>query len=219
MKPRNNLNNQDPLLEAKFNNLCSHYKDTYEIHLSSVKQRDSLFYALLVIIAFFSLQIASADFVNATITDYLTKNVGVTIDKDSSLIASLLWFLLFGVSTRYYQVVVQIERQYDYLHKLEKLINRKYYSSTDVFTREGETYLANYPLFSNWVCALYTWVFPILILSCTYLRIKLETTNTTNIYILLPNLVCYFMVSMSTILYLCKMHIGAAKGLIKKIWR
>ncbi|CAC9649860.1 hypothetical protein, partial [uncultured Gammaproteobacteria bacterium] len=39
--------------EAKFNNLCSHYKDSFDIHLASIKQRDKLFYWLLIIMAVF----------------------------------------------------------------------------------------------------------------------------------------------------------------------
>ena len=54
--------------EPEFSNLCSHYKDTYEIHLASVKQRNMLFYALLVILALFLLQVTSTDLVNSILS-------------------------------------------------------------------------------------------------------------------------------------------------------
>jgi len=110
-------------LEAKFNNLCTHYKNTYDVHLSSIKQRDMLFYVLLLILAFFSLQTSSSDFANGLMADLLAKQAGVTIDKNSTLLSSILWFLLFGTSSKYYQVVILIENQYSYLHGLEDMIN------------------------------------------------------------------------------------------------
>ena len=89
--------------EAKFNNLCAHYKDTYEIHLSSIKQRDTLFYALLVILALFSLQVTSTELVNSALSGFINKQLDISIDKNSNLLGTLLWLLLFGFSSRYYQ--------------------------------------------------------------------------------------------------------------------
>ena len=86
--------------EAKFNNLCAHYKDTYEIHLSSIKQRDTLFYALLVILALFSLQVTSTDLVNSALGSYINKQFDISIDKNSNLFGTLLWLLLFGFSSK-----------------------------------------------------------------------------------------------------------------------
>jgi hypothetical protein len=144
--------------EAKFNNLCAHYKDTYEIHLSSIKQRDTLFYALLVILALFSLQVTSTELVNSALSGFINKQLDISIDKNSNLLGTLLWLLLFGFSSRYYQTVIQIERQYDYIHHLEELISKRY-PNTRAFTREGKSYLDEYPIFSNWIWLLYTLAF------------------------------------------------------------
>ena len=147
--------------EAKFNNLCAHYKDTYEIHLSSIKQRDTLFYALLVILALFSLQVTSTELVNSALSGFINKQLDISIDKNSNLLGTLLWLLLFGFSSRYYQTVIQIERQYDYIHHLEELISKRY-PNTRAFTREGKSYLDEYPIFSNWIWLLYTLAFPLI---------------------------------------------------------
>jgi hypothetical protein len=101
--------------EAKFNNLCSHYKDSFDIHLASIKQRDKLFYWLLIIMAVFTLQLSSTDIVVNVVNDYINKAVGIKLGKSSDFIATLLWLLLHGFTTRYYQVVLEIERQYGYL--------------------------------------------------------------------------------------------------------
>ncbi|SSC10298.1 hypothetical protein [thiotrophic endosymbiont of Bathymodiolus puteoserpentis (Logatchev)] len=101
--------------EAKFNNLCSHYKDSFDIHLASIKQRDKLFYWLLIIMAVFTLQLSSTDIVVNVVNDYINKAVGIKLGKSADFIATLLWLLLLGFTTRYYQVVLEIERQYGYL--------------------------------------------------------------------------------------------------------
>ena len=202
---RSSMKAQGPSAESKLNNLCAHYKDTYDIHLGSVKQRDARFYALLVITAFFSLQITSMQFVNGVITDYLAKETGIMIAKDSSLLSTLLWFLLLGVSTKYFQVTVQIERQYDYLHALEERLNR-HYPGTPIFSREGASYSNDYPTFSNWLWLLYTLAFPLLLLLAISIRTKSEISGASDIYPLIPNFICYLLIGTSTFLYLGKLH-------------
>jgi hypothetical protein len=200
--------------EAKFNNLCSHYKDTYEIHLSSIKQRDTLFYALLVILALFSLQVTSAELVNSALSGYINKQLDISIDKNSNLLGTLLWLLLFGFSSRYYQTVIQIERQYDYIHHLEELISKKY-ANTRAFTREGKSYLDEYPIFSNWVWFLYTLAFPLIILTCIVIRIlgELEIHETLGLF-LIPSFISYLLVGTSTVLYIGKLHLSGLRKLL-----
>lgn len=197
---------QDTLLEAKFNNLCSHYKDTYDIHLSSIKQRDMLFYALLLISALFSLQTVSSDFTNGIITDFLSKQVGISIDKKSNLLSSVLWFLLFGTSIKYYQVVILIEKQYSYIHGLEEILS-VYYENTIAFTREGKSYLNGYSILSNWAYITYTLIFPILIIYCIWLKITGEITYAKELYsYILTDFICYLLIGLSSSLYLIKIH-------------
>jgi hypothetical protein len=192
--------------EVEFNNLCSHYKDTYEIHLATIKQRDVLFYGVLVILTLFSLQITSPELVNTTLSNYTNKQLDINIGKYSNSFGTLFWFLLFGFSTRYYQIVIQIERQYDYIYHLEEVINYKY-PQTRVFTREGVSYLNEYPIFSNWVWLLYTLIFPLLILVIIVLRIYTEISN-YGIFesFLILGFIAYLLIGTSTILYIVYLH-------------
>jgi hypothetical protein len=204
MMPQSNMGAS--LGEAEFNNLCSHYKDTYEIHLASIKQRDTLFYVLLVILALFSLQITSADLVNSAISGYANKQLDISINKDSNLVGTLLWLLLVGFSSRYYQTVIYIERQYDYIHHLEEIIGGRYLG-TRAFTREGATYLGEYPLFSNWIGLLYTFAFPLIILLCIAIRIHGELEGLEKLSLtLILSFVSYILVGTSTILYIGKLY-------------
>lgn len=197
---------QNPLAEIEFANLCSHYKDTFDIQIGTIKQRDRLFYILLLILSFFSLQIMSGDLINGAISSYVNKQVGILIDDRSNLFGTILWFLVFGVSSRYFQIILQIERQYDYLHALEHMLN-SHYEGTIAFTREGKTYNTNYPLFSNWMCFLYTVAFPVLILTCIIIRINIDLNALNTLgFKLLPAFLCYLLVGTSTILYMDKLH-------------
>lgn len=165
-----------------------------------------LFYALLIVLALFSLQVTSSEFVNNALGSLVKKQLDISIDKRSNLFSTLLWFLLFGLSSKYYQIVLQIERQYDYIHHLEEIINNKYVG-TRAFTREGKSYLGEYPLFSNWIWILYSLAFPLIILLCITIRIHGELKNYEIIGLsLMPMFISYLLVGTSTILYLGKLH-------------
>ena len=109
--------------EMKFNNLCSHYKDTFDTHLASIKQRDTLFYGLLIVLAVFTLQLSSTEVVANTVGEYVKEATGVKLGNTIDFVSTLLWFLLLGFTTRYFQVVLGIEHQYGYLHALEEQLN------------------------------------------------------------------------------------------------
>jgi hypothetical protein len=166
--------------EAKFSSLCSHYKDTFDIHLSAMRRRDILFYWLLVMLSLFALQISSTEMVVSIVSEYTKQKMGINIDKNANFISALLWLLLLGGSIKYYQVNTEIERQYDYLHTLENSLNA-FYPRTAIFTREGKSYLNNYPLFSNWVNLLYKFIFPGLILVSIIVRICNQLATGTNL--------------------------------------
>lgn len=165
-----------------------------------------LFYALLVILALFSLQVVSTDMVNSAISSWTTKQLGINIDKNSNLFGTLLWFLLFGFTSKYYQTVLYIERQYGYIHHLEEVISSKY-AGTRAFTREGKNYLEEYPVFLDWIWILYTITFPLIVLLCITVRIYGELENYDKFGLpLVLALVFYFLVGISTILYINKLH-------------
>lgn len=112
-----------------------------------------------------------------------------------------------GFSIRYFQVVIEIERQYNYLHALEIEINTFYKEKSVAFTREGKSYLSKYPLFSNWVWLLYTLFFPILIISCTTLKVKRQIITlgslTANQII---EVACFSLIIISVVLYTYRLH-------------
>lgn len=202
--------------EAKFNNLCSHYKDTFDIHRATIKQRDTLFYGLLVILAVFTLQLSSSEMVVSVVNDYVSKSIGVNLGTSADFISTLLWLFLLGITTRYFQVVLEIERQYGYLHALEEELN-SIYSESKAFTREGISYLSNYPLFSNWVWFLYTIFFPVLIVFCVVMRINNEIESMKSIEVnQIIDITCYLVVGTSSILYIYRLHESSIQNLTNR---
>lgn len=202
--------------EAKFNNLCSHYKDTFDIHRTSIKQRDTLFYGLLVILAVFTLQLSSTEMVVGVVNDYVNKATGIKLGKSADFISTLLWLILLGFSTRYYQVVLEIERQYAYLHTLEEKLN-EYYPETKIFTREGKSYLSKYPLFSNWVWLLYTVFFPSLIIFSVIMKGNSDIEEMQSIEVnQIINFVCYLVIATSSILYIYRLHESSIQNITNR---
>lgn len=193
--------------EAKFNNLCSHYRDTFDVHRTSRKQRDTLFYGLLIILSVFTLQLSSTEAVTIIVSEFISKSTGIKLGGNIDFISTFLWLFMLGFTTRYYQLVIEIERQYSYLHVLEKNLNT-FYPGSKVFTREGEFYLSNHPRFSNWVWSLYTLVFPILIIFCVFMRIfsQVEVINFIEVNQLI-DFICFLIVEISSILYIYELRL------------
>jgi len=203
--------------ETKLELACSHYKDSYEVHLATIKQRDILFYVLLAVTAFFSLQITSLELANTTLTELISNSSGVKISKDSQLLSSLVWFLLLGASTRYFQLVLQIEREYRYLHSLEDHLG-KHFPGTTMFSREGASYLQKYPIFSNWVWFLYTIAFPFLLLAAIVLRIKAQIDSAPSLAVIGFDIAAFFLIGTSIALYLIRMHGSWLVKRMKQLW-
>ncbi|MBL8637530.1 MAG: hypothetical protein JNN09_03430 [Alphaproteobacteria bacterium] len=195
---------------VKFSFLCSHYKDTYDLHHDARKCRDSLFFGLLCILCLFVMQFFSE--ATELLDAYVTKQIGISLKDFDGFLSLLLWFMLMGWGIKYFQINVTIERQYDYLHALEKEIKTYYPPASLAYTREGVSYLRKYPLFSNWLHFLYTSVFPIfLIATCT---IELFYEYWVEHRFWKVGVICYVMITVSTILYMFRLHNSEPKFLL-----
>jgi len=194
------------ILAERFNELCSHYKDSCDINQATVKQRDTLFYILLAILSLFIIHALYTDLFNSVAAEILKKKTEVDLKDKIDLISTFLWVFIFGISSKYYQVAGIIEKQYEYIHALEEQLE-KYYKNTPVFSREGKFYLNKYPAFSNWMWFLYTVVFPLLILSCmafkAYTEIALVGFLNTKTII---NISFGSFAGITTILYMFRIH-------------
>lgn len=162
--------------DTKFQVLYDHYKDTFSNIRNYLKLRDRLFFSILVVVVFMLFQIFSPKEAGATISQLISSKLGLEGSTNITFVGSVIWFALLGLVVRYFQTVGLIERQYKYIHKVEEEISSGY-GEKEIFTREGKSYLADYPLFSKWTWGLYTIAFPILLLVIVSIKLAVEVSQ------------------------------------------
>ena len=132
--------------------IYDHYKDTCSITCDAIKRRDRLMLFVIIALGFFAFQNLFPSLANTMVSDFLNFKFGINLKLDLSMIGNIVWFLLLIFTLRYFQTAVFVERQHLYIHKIEEKLNKQF--GEEVITREGKSYLTNYPYFSDWMCAL-----------------------------------------------------------------
>lgn len=191
--------------ESKAEILYDHYKDTFEHTQFYIKQRDWLFLGVLLIVATMLFQIVAPSVSGDALSEFVLKRFGLTTPIDASFINTMLWFSLLATVVRYYQRTVHVERQYHYLHRLEKKIDECFGSG--IFEREGAAYLNSHNTFSDWAWRLYTLFFPILLIVISLVKIVVEyQVQAGTLTIRLFNSAAFIGVVCFTVLYLFSVH-------------
>jgi len=183
--------------------LYDHYKETCNITTEVIRRRDRLLIYVVLTLALLAIQGILPEVSVSALNNILSNQFGITTFIDLSIIGSVVWFLLLLFILRYCQTSIFVERQYTYLHELEGRIEN------GLISREGKSYLNNYPIFSNWMWLLYTVIFPALLLSVVLVKVVSEITLacfngwsfTTSF-----NLVISILIIVSVFLYLFSLH-------------
>ncbi len=151
--------------------LASHYSETFQLLKTVVEKRDRLFLYILIlmflILLFMSAPSGIGEWLNSFIGSQAGGNNQTTAPNqapliDDAFIGSVLLFGLLALSHTYFQTVLHIERQYDYVRKLEDELRKDF--NNRVFTREGIHYNDNKKKFSGWTKAIFWYLFPLLFL-------------------------------------------------------
>lgn len=191
--------------EHRLSLLHDHYKETFTHIQDYLKLRDRLFAYVLVVVTLMLFQMYSPSGSSAAISDLLKKKLELSNPIEISFLSSIVWFALLSLVVRYYQTVVHIERQYDYIHKIEDQLSSEFDGKT--FTREGKSYLKNYPIFSSWAWILYTIVFPCLLSVVVLTKIVSEIRQAEGITLLLSiNAAIALCVFLSSLFYVLLVH-------------
>ena len=155
--------------------LHEHYRDTCAVMQSQRHARDRYFYLIVIILAVVLFDLAAPDGFAGAVGDMLRARLQLSSAPNLTYVRSVLWFLLLGLTVRYCQAALGIERQYTYVHQLEATLARHVGSG---FRREGEAYLSDYPVFLSWAHYLYSLVFPVLLAAVavgwTYRQIRCQ---------------------------------------------
>ena len=144
----------------KLSLLHEHYRDTCAVIQSQRSARDRYFYLVVVVLAVALFDWATPEGFAEAVGDVLRARLQLSNAPDLAYVRSVLLFLLLGLTVRYCQATLGIERQYTYVHQLEATLARCVGSG---FRREGEAYLSDYPVFLTWAHYLYSLVFPVLL--------------------------------------------------------
>lgn len=193
--------------DTKFTALHEHYNSTFANIKESIRLRDKLTALILAVLAFMALYTFWPVDAITAFSQMTAQKLGFSISVDEGLLGSILWFALLIAIVRYTQVVVYIERQYVYIHRLEKELHN-HYGDGIIFTREGESYLKKYPKFSDWIWILYMVIFPLLLVVVVLTKIINEWVNLLSAVSvpLILNTVIAFCILISLTLYMLFMH-------------
>ncbi len=146
--------------------LYDHYKESVELIREQIKARDRAFFFLLAAIGLSLLQLGAPAETTEAIRSFLTAKTGASLALNLSVIKSAILVIVLAVDVRYLQATIYVERQYSYVHSIEKEL-----CSTGIkITREGDAYLSDYPFLLNVIHVVYTIVFPAIIIFTMVLR-------------------------------------------------
>lgn len=194
-----------PSDDTKLTVLNDHYTSTVTEVKKLNKTRDTNFLFMLILLGVMAFQYVSPSQSQSVLTQFAQKKLEVDAAVSINVIASLVWFALLYVVVRYFQNVINLEKQYNYTHQLEAELAKHY--NDKAFTREGKAYLNNYAIFSDWVHIVYWYIFPVLLLAAITVKIIGEWTaknqNTSQVWL---NSFIYAALVISTALYVISLY-------------
>jgi hypothetical protein len=147
--------------------LYDHYKDTFQIIQKLEEKRNKLFIITGIIISLFFIITISPEQTIPVIQNTIKQYTKINIQIHFAVIQSVLWLFLLYSLTYYYKLTIDVDRHYPYLHQLEENIESLIQTT---FSREGKSYLENYPLLNNICYYCFIYFFPIIYLSCIIVK-------------------------------------------------
>jgi len=151
--------------EKQLEVLSRHYSETFELVKADVAKRDRLFLYILIVIFVLLLYMSAPDAMSALLDNFLKSRIGggnQTPLIDVAFMGAILLLGLLSLSHTYFQTVLHVERQYNYVYQLEKQLSQ--YFDEPAFSREGEFYKKHRRRFSGWTKTIFWWLFPSLFL-------------------------------------------------------
>lgn len=189
-----------PSEDTKLNVLNDHYNQTVADVKKTGRSRDKAFIAVFVLLGIMAFMLVSPDHSESLLSQIITKKLGIDATLSISFIGSLVWAGILFTSISYFQSVINLEKLYNYSHRLEEELSQHY--GGKVFTREGKSYLEDYPIYSEWLHVIYRYIFPVLLI--VILAAKVIAEQKTQNYSTLPLLIdwlIFIMTVLSAVLY------------------
>ena len=192
----------------KLDTYYDHYKESYSLSKEAKLRRNKLFVILCVLETISFMLIRNPDLICGILNDVARVKLEATIRFSNSILQTLVWILIAYVLVRYVQDTLYVERQYKYLNTLEKKISQLLGETIDknIFTREGDNYLNNYPMVLNFIHFFYTFFSPILFAVINIIHIMYEWNSSISCVSLVVDTVICIAVFIITWFYFFEIH-------------
>lgn len=155
------------LTEKQLDVLNDHYKETFARLKEGEAARDRLFLWLIGLFALLSLEIGYPAATGGSLGKLSVAGAEVNLQAlPLSALLTATWVLTLTIGLRYCQKSLWVDRQYPYLHTLEEAISPAV-GGGDLYRREGEVYLREYPPLLNMAWFAYVVLFPLIVAMAT----------------------------------------------------
>ena len=161
----------------KLDLLYDHYKETNTLSKQAQGHRNALFVSICVLEALSFWSIVKPDEAMEAIAAGINARLSTSLLFGNAVLQTLLWIIITYVTVRYCQETLYVKRQYPYIAQLEKEISKEICSN--VFEREGEGYLKDYPVVLNIVDLFYNFLCPLLFIGINIARYVKECEYST----------------------------------------
>ncbi|MBP3596222.1 MAG: hypothetical protein J6J60_02320 [Clostridia bacterium] len=153
--------------------LYDHYKETIDEIKKQENKRNNLFIIVLLHIFVLFLIFIKPESMCNTISDLLMGQWKIGFYFSINIVQIVLMTTMLYCVIRYYQINIQIDKTYPYIHKIEEELSAQISNN---FGREGKNYLSHYPKTQNIVYYSYKYIFPILFIIALIYRLVLNNT-------------------------------------------
>lgn len=153
--------------------LYDHYKESVNEIKKQENKRNKLF--ILVLIHIFILFLISyrPESMCKVFSDFLMDQWKIGFYFSINTIQIIFMVSMLYCVVRYYQINVYIDKNYPYIHRLEKELSQ---DIGKCFGKEGQNYLNDYPKTQNIVYYSYKYIFPILFILALIYRVIFNNT-------------------------------------------
>jgi len=153
--------------------LYDHYKDTVNIVKNEENKRNKMFIVILIhLIILFFISIKPESIYN-TISELLKENFKTGFYFSINVIQIMVMISMLYCTIRYYQINIHIDKTYVYIHKIEEDIAGMV---CEDFSREGKSYLTNYPKTLDCIYYSYKYFFPLIYVIALISRVIINRT-------------------------------------------
>lgn len=195
----------NPLTDKQLDILHDHYKDTFTRLRESEQARDRLFLWLIALFAVLIVETSYPAAVGASLGKVTILSADLSLEAlPLPALLNATWVLALVITLQYCRTTVGVNRQYPYLHALERRISPAL-GGGDLYQREGKVYLDRYQLLLDVAWFAYGIGFPVIAIcaACVLAASEWLRLSYPLLHLLFDALLC---VAIVTVLFLYRVQ-------------